>query len=92
MSVFTYLLSMSGAWGQYFRFYPISRSPTMGNQPCETRLQQHQIAFPLKQISALSTPQYSDRLDRLNRSKFKYISFQPAVINMDVTQVEVTLR
>lgn len=68
----------------------------LGHQPWEIshvkpgykRLRQHQIAFPLKQISALSAPQYSDRLDQLNRSKFKYISFQPAVINMDVSQVE----
>lgn len=68
----------------------------LGHQPWEIshvkpgyiRLQQHQIAFPLKQISELSTPQYSDRLDQLNRSKFKYISFQPAVINMDLSQVE----
>lgn len=68
----------------------------LGHQPWEIshvkpgyiRLQQHQIAFPLKQISELSTPQYSDRLDQLNRSKFKYISFQPGVINMDLSQVE----
>lgn len=68
----------------------------LGHQPWEIshvkpgykRLRQHQIAFPLKQISAHSTLQYSDRLDQLNRSKFKYISFQPAVINMDVSQVE----
>lgn len=90
MSAFTYLLSMSGAWGQYFRFCPISRSPTMGNQPCETRL--HKATTASNRLS-FETDFWTFntsilRLDQLNRSKFKYISFQPAVINMDLSQVE----
>lgn len=90
MSAFTYLLSMSGAWGQYFRFCPISRSPTMGNQPCETRLQKATTASNRLSFETVFCTFNTSilRLDQLNRSKFKYISFQPAVINMDVSQVE----